>query len=250
MGHDFSILGQSDLPLPPILPSNQNPLGALPARFRRPRVLIVGFGDVGVRAARLLTPRVRVLAIVREAARAGTLRAQGVTPLLGDLDDAASLRRLAGIATRVIHLAPPPAEGEGDPRSAALLRALARRTAPLALVYASTSGVYGDCGGAWVGETRAANPRTARARARVAAEQAIACPLLEGVDLHGARGMLAMREAGARNVVQDEKTSVVWGMPGAAANLGAADKVLPLHEIADQVLEWVAERVAPAAARA
>ncbi|HRL68374.1 MAG TPA: SDR family NAD(P)-dependent oxidoreductase, partial [Ottowia sp.] len=79
------------------MPSNQNPLGALPARFRRPRVLIVGFGDVGVRAARLLTPRVRVLALVREAARAGTLRAQGVTPLLGDLDDAASLRRLAGI---------------------------------------------------------------------------------------------------------------------------------------------------------
>jgi nucleoside-diphosphate-sugar epimerase len=40
----------------------------------------------------------------------------------------------------------------------------------VALVYGSTSGVYGDCGGAWVGETRAANPRTARARARVAAE--------------------------------------------------------------------------------
>jgi len=173
VGHDFSILGQSDLPLPPILPSNQNPLGALPARFRRPRVLIVGFGDVGVRAARLLTPRVRVLALVREAARAGTLRAQGVTPLLGDLDDAASLRRLAGIATRVIHLAPPPAEGEGDPRSAALLRALARRTAPLALVYASTSGVYGDCGGAWIDETRALRPQTARARRRVAAESAL-----------------------------------------------------------------------------
>ena len=136
-------------------------------------MLIVGFGDVGVRAARLLTPRVRVLAIVREAARAGTLRAQGVTPLLGDLDDAASLRRLAGIATRVIHLAPPPAEGEGDPRSAALLRALARRTAPLARGYASTSGVYGDCGGAWIDETRALRPQTARARRRVAAESAL-----------------------------------------------------------------------------
>ena len=136
-------------------------------------MLIVGFGDVGVRAARLLTPRVRVLALVREAARAGTLRAQRVTPLLGDLDDAASLRRLAGIATRVIHLAPPPAEGEGDPRSAALLRALARRTAPLALVYASTSGVYGDCGGAWIDETRALRPQTARARRRVAAESAL-----------------------------------------------------------------------------
>jgi two-component system chemotaxis response regulator CheB len=66
--------------------------------------------------------------------------------------------------------------------------------------------------------------------------------MLTGMGADGARGMLEMREAGARNVVQDEKTSVVWGMPGAAANLGAAEKVLPLHEIADQVLEWVAER--------
>jgi two-component system chemotaxis response regulator CheB len=67
----------------------------------------------------------------------------------------------------------------------------------------------------------------------------------------GAKGMLEMREAGARNVAQDEKTSVVWGMPGAAVNVGAVERVLPLHEIADQVLEWVAERgSASAAARA
>ena len=156
------------------MPSNQSPLGALPARFRRARVLIVGCGDVGQRAARLLAPRVRVLALVRGATepapRAAGLRARGIQPLAGDLDDAASLRRLAGIATRVIHLAPPPGQGEGDARTQALLRALARRAAPVALVYGSTSGVYGDCGGAWVGETRAVNPRTARARARVAAE--------------------------------------------------------------------------------
>ncbi|HZY16558.1 MAG TPA: SDR family NAD(P)-dependent oxidoreductase, partial [Ramlibacter sp.] len=43
------------------MPSNQNPLGALPARFRRPRVLIVGCGDIGLRAARLLPAHVRVL---------------------------------------------------------------------------------------------------------------------------------------------------------------------------------------------
>ncbi|HOK11356.1 MAG TPA: NAD-dependent epimerase/dehydratase family protein, partial [Ottowia sp.] len=61
-------------------------------------------------------------------------------------------------------------DGEGDPRTAALLRALARRSVPAALVYGSTSGVYGDCGGAWVDETRAVRPRTARARRRVAAE--------------------------------------------------------------------------------
>ena len=167
----MSILaGSSTLLNRPILPSNQTPLGALPARFRRARVLIVGCGDVGQRAARRLPPRVGVLALVRDAAAAPALRAQGIAPLRGDLDDTASLRRLAGIATHVIHLAPPPGEGEGDARTQALLRALARRSVPAALVYGSTSGVYGDCGGAWIDETRALNPQTARARRRVAAE--------------------------------------------------------------------------------
>ncbi len=153
-----------------ILPSNQTPLGALPARFRRARVLVVGCGDVGQRAARLLSPRVRVLALVRDVAQAPALRGQGIAPLAGDLDHAVSLQRLAGIATHVIHLAPPPGEGAGDPRTQALLRALARRSPPAALVYGSTSGVYGDCGGDWVSETRAVDPATPRARRRVAAE--------------------------------------------------------------------------------
>jgi two-component system chemotaxis response regulator CheB len=75
--------------------------------------------------------------------------------------------------------------------------------------------------------------------------------MLTGMGADGAKGMLEMREAGARNVAQDEKTSVVWGMPGAAVNVGAVERVLPLHEIADQVLEWVAERgTASSAARA
>ena len=141
-------------------------------RFRRPRVLIVGCGDVGQRAAASLLPRVRVLALSRDGSPAAlqALRARGIVPLAGDLDDAASLRRLAGIATHLIQLAPPPGAGEGDPRTRTLLQALARRSLPMALVYGSTSGVYGDCGGAWVSETRATNPQTARARRRVAAE--------------------------------------------------------------------------------
>ncbi|MFV0681062.1 NAD-dependent epimerase/dehydratase family protein [Ottowia sp.] len=155
------------------MPSNQTPLGALPARFKRARVLVVGYGDVGQRAARLLAPRVRVLALTRDTERAPLLRGQHVQPLVGDLDDAISLRRLAGLATHVLHLAPPPAVGEGDPRTAALLRVLARRTTPAALVYGSTSGVYGDCAGAWIDETRALRPQTARARRRVTAEKHI-----------------------------------------------------------------------------
>jgi uncharacterized protein YbjT (DUF2867 family) len=93
------------------LPSNQASLGALPFRFRRERVLIVGCGDVGTRVARDLGPRVRLLALTSTPARLPALRAQGILPLAGNLDDPASLRRLAALATRVVHLAPPPGEG-------------------------------------------------------------------------------------------------------------------------------------------
>lgn len=172
-----------------ILPSNQNPLGALPARFRRQRVLIIGCGDVGLRVAREIgragssssssSGRPRVLALTSSPARVPLLRAAGVTPLLGNLDQAATLARLAGLATRVLHLAPPPGEREVGPhwwrdrRSAALAQALRRRTLPQALVYASTSGVYGDCAGAWVPESRPVAPATPRAQRRVSAEDAM-----------------------------------------------------------------------------
>jgi nucleoside-diphosphate-sugar epimerase len=155
------------------LPSNQTPLGALPARFRRTRVLIVGCGDVGQRVAARLPAGVRVLALTSSAGSAAALRGQGVLPLRGDLDDAASLRRLAGLADRVLHLAPPPGAGARDPRTRALGQALLRRTRPQALVYGSTSGVYGDCGGDWVAETRRPAPRTERALRRLDAEAAV-----------------------------------------------------------------------------
>ena len=159
------------------MPSIQSPLGALPARFRRERVLIVGCGDVGLRAARMLGRRVRLLALSSSPARAPRLREAGITPLAGDLDRPATLHRLAGLGTRVIHLAPPESELAADWwrdwRTLALLRALRRRTAPASLVYGSTSGVYGDCGGARIDETRAVNPRTPRAQRRVDAERAV-----------------------------------------------------------------------------
>jgi nucleoside-diphosphate-sugar epimerase len=159
------------------LPSNQTPLGALPARFRRERVLIVGCGDVGLRAAAVLGPRVRRLALTSSPERVPALRAAGLTPLTGNLDDAASVRRLAGLATRVLHLAPPPGDPGPrwwlDPRTRTLTQVLRRRSPPRALVYGSTSGVYGDCGGAWVHETRRTDPRTPRAQRRVDAERAV-----------------------------------------------------------------------------
>jgi nucleoside-diphosphate-sugar epimerase len=149
--------------------------GALPARFRRQRVLIVGCGDVGLRSARLLSGRVRLLALTSSPERVPLLRAAGITPLRGDLDDPPTLQRLAGLAHRVLHLAPPPSEGladwRRDPRSRALAQALALRQPPAVLVYGSTSGVYGDCGGQWVSETRMPAPATPRAWRRLDAER-------------------------------------------------------------------------------
>ncbi len=151
------------------MPSNQSPLGALPSRFKRERLLIIGCGDVGQRVVRL-QHHVRVVALTSSPARVAALRAQGVTPVVGNLDAPASLQRLAGWATRVLHLAPPPLQGNTDPRTLALTRALMRRTAPRSVVYGSTSGVYGDCAGEWVTEGRTVNPITPRAQRRVDAE--------------------------------------------------------------------------------
>ncbi len=189
--------------------------------FRRPRVLIVGCGDVGMRCVPLLQ-HAHVFALTSHAERSAELRAAGVSPLVGDLDERRSLKRLAGLAPTVLHLAPPQKTGDDDRRTRALLSALAMRRsqalpgtrearativpvgrlrraraswaqarslakpanivpdglrraaasrAPLRFVYASTTGVYGDCGGAWIDETRVTEPANARAKRRVSAEQ-------------------------------------------------------------------------------
>jgi nucleoside-diphosphate-sugar epimerase len=134
-------------------------------------LLIVGCGDVGLRVLRLLRGRWRVLALTSSAARCADLRRAGAVPLVGNLDAAPTLQRLAGLADAVLHLAPPPLDGVRDPRTAALLAALARRGRVQRIVYASTSGVYGDTGGARFDETRSVRPTTDRARRRVDAEQ-------------------------------------------------------------------------------
>ena len=139
-------------------------------RLRKPALLIVGCGDIGLRVLKLLQGRFRVLALTSSPARRDALRRAGALPLLGNLDDAATLGRLGGLAHAVLHLAPPPAQGEHDTRTQHLLAALARRGGVDRIVYASTSGVYGDCGGARFDETRPLRPATARARRRVDAE--------------------------------------------------------------------------------
>ena len=152
------------------MPSNHTPLGALPAQFRRERLLIVGCGDVGLRVARRMRGRVRLFALTSQPERVAELRAMGITPLLGNLDKRDSLRRLSGLATRLVHLAPPPTEAWTDPRTQALVRALRLRSQPNSAVYGSTSGVYGDCDGAWVSETQALRAGTSRGQRRTDAE--------------------------------------------------------------------------------
>ena len=135
--------------------------------------MLIGCGDVARRALPQLLRRWRVYALVR--AFDPTLRAAGVTQITGDLDQRQSLRRLAALADAVLHCAPPPtkpANGTDDPRTQRLLAALASRlSVPRRLVYISTTGVYGDCAGALVDETRTLRPTTARARRRAAAER-------------------------------------------------------------------------------
>ena len=136
------------------------------------RLLIIGCGDVALRAVPLLRDRYRIYALTHDRERMPVLRAHGVLPIAGNLDDPASLHGLAGIAHDVLHCAPPPDHGTRDTRTAHLIAALAKgKSLPQQLAYISTSGVYGDCAGELVDETRPLRPRTERAQRRVDAER-------------------------------------------------------------------------------
>ncbi len=171
---------------------------SLPRRFRRATVLLVGCGDVGGRIGTLLgrhgRDRLRVIGTARGDAQAARLRELGIVALRADLDDRRSLGRLRPFARWMIDLAPPPNSGTTDPRSARLIAALtaAPRRAGTSgrmagspflaasdrgrWVYVSTTGVYGDCGGARFDETRPVRPANARAMRRVDAERRFRTP--------------------------------------------------------------------------
>jgi nucleoside-diphosphate-sugar epimerase len=124
------------------------------------RLLIAGFGDIARRAASLLQSRFELNILSRSYGM--------------DLDRPDSLSGL-GLADVVLHCVPPPPTGDLDMRTANLLTLLeGRRILPMRIVYISTSGVYGDCGGVLVDETRAPNPQSVRAKRRVHAEGRLA----------------------------------------------------------------------------
>ena len=66
--------------------------------------------------------------------------------------------------------------------------------------------------------------------------------ILTGMGQDGLRGCEAIREAGGQVLVQDEATSVVWGMPGCVARAGLADRVVPLSMIGDEILNRLAAK--------
>ena len=137
------------------------------------RLLIIGCGDIARRTIPLIGKRYRTYAMTRNHTQCDSLRAMGVVPLAGDLDNRKGLSRITGLADIVLHFAPPPNTGAQDMRTRHLLAALSRGTLPRQFIYISTSGVYGDCCGAWVNETQRLQPQSARAQRRVDAEMQI-----------------------------------------------------------------------------
>ncbi|SCK16947.1 SDR family oxidoreductase [Vogesella sp. LIG4] len=148
-------------------------------------LLIIGAGDIARRALPLLRGHWRVLALVRSAEKAADWRALGALPILADLDDSRSLRRIAGLADAILYTAPPPEAGLLDPRLRKVLSQLAKTPSlPQRIVYISTSGVYGNASGQWLDECSPLAPQSPRAQRRVDAERQLrAFAMLHGCAL-------------------------------------------------------------------
>ena len=140
------------------------------------RILIVGFGDIGKRFSARYASQLRLFVVSRTKPDK-SLPSENVRFnrefrwLQADLDRPATLKKLSGISSHVVYLAPPNPNGVTDTRLRNFLSIFtARSRIPQRLVYVSTTGVYGDCAGQIVSETKKVNPETDRARRRMDAE--------------------------------------------------------------------------------
>ena len=138
-------------------------------------LLVIGTGDIAGRALPRLLAGFEVAATVRDTARMPALDALGVVPVQADLDELYTLHTLPP-SEFLLHTAPPPLQGARDERTRNLLLALEGwpQGYPRRVVYISTSGVYGNCEGALVDESRPVQPATDRARRRCDAEAVLA----------------------------------------------------------------------------
>jgi nucleoside-diphosphate-sugar epimerase len=143
------------------------------AEARPGATLILGCGYTGrVLAQRLAFAGVPVFGTTRDPQAAGVIRTRGAEPVIWDGADLTPIRRLRGRFTHVICLVPPEMARDGsfaDP-TATLLEHLRQEHEVRAFVYVSSTGVWGDCGGASVTETTPVCPDSPRGRARVALE--------------------------------------------------------------------------------
>ncbi len=151
-------------------------------------MLIIGCGDIGRRIARIAQSRGdSVSALVRSEQSRSELQKLGIHVFQADLDGEIEALDVDGIM--VVYLAPPPQTGTKDQRMEHLLNAMSG--SPGSFLYLSTTGVYGDCNGEWVDETRPVAPLADRAWRRLHAEQ----QLIQAAGRHGWRYVI-MRVAG------------------------------------------------------
>lgn len=199
------------------------------------------------RALPLLRRRYRVFALLREREQHARWRQAGAVPLAGDLDRPETLERLAGLAHHVLHLAPPPEQGRRDTRTGHLLAALgkapggnmSRKSLPQALTYISTTGVYGDRGGAWTPETAPCRPRSPRGGRRLEAETALRA--------WGARNGVRVSILRAPGIYAAERLPLARLRAGTPA-LAAGDDVFSNHIHADDLAGLCAAALARGAA--
>ena len=131
-------------------------------------VLIVGFGDIGERIARLEQEGgSSVVALCRGHQRIQRFTDPSIKHWAADLDR--PMTKIEGTYNAIYYLAPPSPEGLRDQRIVRCLEALG--TLPHKLIYLSTSAVYGDCKGAWIDENHPLCPGTERGKRRLFAEE-------------------------------------------------------------------------------
>lgn len=137
------------------------------------KIWIIGCGDIGQRVATRINDLYQnapyhTSALVRAKDSATRCQALGLNTLIHDLDSTDLLPTTDFNNAWVFYFAPPPKEGDTDTRLHRFLQQLSN--APKRIVLISTTGVYGNCHGAWVDEETPINPQTNRAKRRASAE--------------------------------------------------------------------------------